>query len=61
MDHNLRNLSILSEGREKNMDIRLRELKDKAQLYITRKKELDILELSIFAGDKEKLRVLKEG
>lgn len=61
MDHNLRNLSILSEEREKNMDIRLRELKDKAQLYITRKKELDILELSIFAGDKEKLRVLKEG
>ena len=51
----------MSEEREKNMDIRLRELKDKAQLYITRKKELDILELSIFAGDKEKLRVLKEG
>ena len=61
MNDNFRELSALSERREKCMDSRLRELKEGAQLYANLNREKTVLSRSIFAKDKKKYKMLKEG
>ena len=61
MKNNFRELSVVGEQREKNMDSVLRELKEGTQLYVNLITEVTVLNRSIFPKDKKKLKVLKEG
>ena len=61
MKDNFRELSAVSEQREGSMDSTLGELKEGAQLYVNLNREGEVLIRSIFAKDKKKLKVLKEG
>ena len=61
VENNFRELSAVSEQRENSMDSRLRELREGAQLFVTLNREATVLMKSIFAKDKKKYKVLKEG
>ena len=51
----------MGEQRENKMDSTLRELREGAQLYVNLNREVTVLDRSIFAKDKTKLKVLEEG
>ena len=61
VESNFRELSALSEKREKSMGSRLRELREGAQLYVNLNREATVLSWSIFAKDKKKLKELVDG
>ena len=54
-------MSAVGEQREKSMDSALRKLREGAQLFVNLNREATVLSRSIFANDKKKLKVLKEG
>ena len=60
MENNFRELSAVSEQREKNMGSTLRELREGAQLYVNLQMNATVLRMSIFAKDKKKLKVMEE-
>ena len=61
MENNFRELSAVSEQREKSMDSALKKLREGAQLYVNLNGEAAVLMKSIFAKDKKKHKVLVEG
>ena len=60
VENNFRELSAVSEQREKSMDSALKKLREGAQLYVNLNIEANVLSRSIFAKDKKKLKVMEE-
>ena len=61
VESNFRELSGMSEQREKSMDSTLKELREGAQLFVNLNMKTTVLSRSIFPKDKKKLKVLEEG